>query len=97
MNILKITFVSAVVFASLISNTSIAKSILDGAIPECKELLSPERAKYRQTAEVDCKKVRTTNEEMNNVGCLIRAKFFSCGVASGAAKDLNDFRQAPVK
>ncbi len=51
---------------------------LDGPVPECKELLSPERKDYVELGSQQCDQARTMQEKMNSVGCVIKDKWQQC-------------------
>ncbi len=55
-----------------------SKDPLDGAIPECPELLSKERQAYVDEGRKRCEQARTIEEKMKSVGCGIREKFNRC-------------------
>jgi hypothetical protein len=55
-----------------------ATSSLDGAIPQCDELLSAARKEYRTSAKTACDSSRTIQEMQNNVGCLIQQRVDRC-------------------
>jgi len=77
LNIVK--FFSVVFFLLLVSACSPKPSDpLDGPIPECKELLSPERKDYVDLATQRCDQARTINEKMNSVGCGVREAWLRC-------------------
>ena len=67
------------------------KDPLDGPIPECQELLSPERKAYVELGAHQCDQARTMQEKMNSVGCGIKDKWQHCKTMSRLSSSKSAF------